>query len=139
MEYPPDFKPYSLKSRSFTPTFDTSIHNVQGINVWANKAPKPFGQSNTLPRKTNFNESESHLPTSSYLVNQGCTTQITWRVNYLFFYVQGLNLINFSKGVSIKKESQMKKKLASWARFEASAGLIWPADNVKQAKIKNTL
>ena len=54
MDLPPDFKPYSLKGRSFTPTFDTSIHNVQGINVWANKAPKPFGQSSTLPRKGSF-------------------------------------------------------------------------------------
>jgi len=49
-DMPPNFKPYSLKGRCFTPTFDTSIHNVQGINVWANKAPKPFGKSSTLPR-----------------------------------------------------------------------------------------
>ena len=54
VELPPNFKPCSLKGRPFTPTFDTSCHNTQGIDVWANKGPRPYapGKSSTLPRKT---------------------------------------------------------------------------------------
>ena len=51
VELPPNFKHCSLKGRPFTPTFDTSCHNTQGIDVWAPKGPKPFGKSSTLPRK----------------------------------------------------------------------------------------
>merc|ERR1719289_105953 len=40
IELPPNFKHTSLKGRSFTPSLDLGIHNVQGINVWANSAPR---------------------------------------------------------------------------------------------------
>merc|ERR1711962_208849 len=40
---PPNFKHTSLKGRSFTPSIDLGIHNVQGINVWANSAPRGWG------------------------------------------------------------------------------------------------
>merc|ERR1719244_1540353 len=40
MELPPNFKHTSLKGRSYTPSLDLGIHNVQGINVWANSAPR---------------------------------------------------------------------------------------------------
>lgn len=48
VDLPPNFQQHNLKARSFTPSFDTSIHNAQGINVWANKAPKPFGTSGSI-------------------------------------------------------------------------------------------
>jgi hypothetical protein len=51
-DLPPNFTPCSLKGRPFTPTFDLSCHNTQGIDVWAIKGPKPFGKSGTLPRTT---------------------------------------------------------------------------------------
>merc|ERR1712127_574704 len=40
MELPPNYVATSLKARSFTPSLDLGIHNVQGINVWANSAPR---------------------------------------------------------------------------------------------------
>merc|ERR1719215_2419782 len=42
-ELPPNFKRTDLKQRSFTPSLDLSCHNVQGINVWANTAPRGWG------------------------------------------------------------------------------------------------
>merc|ERR1719411_1605897 len=48
IDYPQDFQHTSLKARSFTPSLDLSCHNVQGINVWANTAPR--GWSNTYTR-----------------------------------------------------------------------------------------
>merc|ERR1712012_433006 len=35
----------SLKGRSFTPSLDLGCHNVQGINVWANTAPRGWGSA----------------------------------------------------------------------------------------------
>ena len=49
IDYPQDFQHTSLKARSFTPSLDLSCHNVQGINVWANTAPR--GWSNTYTSK----------------------------------------------------------------------------------------
>merc|ERR1719305_2205086 len=43
MELPPNYVATSLKARSFTPSLDLGIHNVQGINVWANSAPRGWG------------------------------------------------------------------------------------------------
>merc|ERR1711997_1178840 len=48
IDFPQDFQHTSLKARSFTPSLDLSCHNVQGINVWANTAPR--GWSNTYTR-----------------------------------------------------------------------------------------
>merc|ERR1719336_1533984 len=48
LDFPQDFQHTSLKGRSFTPSLDLSCHNVQGINVWANTAPR--GWSNTYTR-----------------------------------------------------------------------------------------
>merc|ERR1719336_696822 len=48
LDFPQDFQHTSLKARSFTPSLDLSCHNVQGINVWANTAPR--GWSNTYTR-----------------------------------------------------------------------------------------
>ena len=45
LDFPQDFQHTSLKARSFTPSLALSCHNVQGINVWANTAPR--GWSNT--------------------------------------------------------------------------------------------
>lgn len=42
IDLPPNFQHCSLKGRSFTPSMDLSIHNVQGIDVWAPKGPKPY-------------------------------------------------------------------------------------------------
>ena len=49
IDFPQDFQHTSLKARSFTPSLDLSCHNVQGINVWANTAPR--GWSNTYTSK----------------------------------------------------------------------------------------
>jgi len=43
VDMPPNFKKTDLKMRSFTPSLDLSCHNVQGINVWANTAPRGWG------------------------------------------------------------------------------------------------
>lgn len=43
VELPPNYTKTSLKGRSFTPSLDLSCHNVQGINVWANTAPRGWG------------------------------------------------------------------------------------------------
>merc|ERR1719454_1947940 len=40
IDFPDNFKHTSLKARSNTPSLDLSVHNVQGINVWANTAPR---------------------------------------------------------------------------------------------------
>merc|ERR1719370_908862 len=63
-ELPPNFKPCSLKGRPFTPTFDTSCHNTQGIDVWANKGPRPYPgfKSSTLPRNLGQARAGGELP-----------------------------------------------------------------------------
>merc|ERR1719150_3170047 len=50
MDLPANFQHFSLKGRSFTPAFDTSCHNVQGINVWANSAPRGWSSQGTAQR-----------------------------------------------------------------------------------------
>merc|ERR1719412_2967947 len=42
-DLPPNFQHCSLKGRPFTPTFDLSCHNTQGIDVWAIKGPHHSG------------------------------------------------------------------------------------------------
>merc|ERR1712223_1433100 len=61
IELPPNFQPTSLKARPFTPSMDLGIHNVQGIDVWAPRGPKPFGKASTLSRTTPH--AAQHLPT----------------------------------------------------------------------------
>ena len=51
VELPPNFQGCSLKGRPFTPSLDLSIHNVQGIDVWAPRGPKPYGKVSTVSRK----------------------------------------------------------------------------------------
>jgi len=45
---PPNFQQHNLKAGSSTPLFDAKIRNTQGINVWENRAPKPFGSSGNM-------------------------------------------------------------------------------------------
>merc|ERR1711935_987225 len=52
VELPPNFQGCSLKGRPFTPSLDLSIHNVQGIDVWAPRGPKPYGKVSTVSRTT---------------------------------------------------------------------------------------
>merc|ERR1719223_2596803 len=47
IDFPQDFQHTSLKARSYTPSLDLGCHNVQGINVWANTAPRGWGNSRT--------------------------------------------------------------------------------------------
>merc|ERR1719336_1433802 len=52
IDFPQDFQHTSLKARSFTPSLDLSCHNVQGINVWANTAPRGWSNSYTRSKAT---------------------------------------------------------------------------------------
>merc|ERR1719491_1873011 len=52
VELPPNFQGCSLKGRPFTPSLDLSIHNVQGIDVWKPRGPKPYGKVSTVSRTT---------------------------------------------------------------------------------------
>merc|ERR1719481_1237457 len=45
IDFPENFQHTSLKARSFTPSLDLGVHNVQGINVWANTAPRGWSTS----------------------------------------------------------------------------------------------
>ena len=45
IDFPPNFQHTSLKGRSYTPSLDLGCHNVQGINVWANTAPRGWGSN----------------------------------------------------------------------------------------------
>merc|ERR1719225_1725725 len=47
IDFPQDFQHTSLKARSYTPSLDLGCHNVQGINVWTNTAPRGWGSSRT--------------------------------------------------------------------------------------------
>merc|ERR1719449_213986 len=49
IDFPENFQHTSLKARSNTPILDLSCHNVQGINVWANTAPRGWGGSTPGP------------------------------------------------------------------------------------------
>merc|ERR1719402_1731008 len=40
LDLPDNFQKCNLLNKCFTPTFDKSCHNVQGINVWSNTAPR---------------------------------------------------------------------------------------------------
>merc|ERR1719228_107328 len=51
LDLPENFKHCSLLNKCFTPTFDTSCHNVQGINVWANTAPRGWASSGKFEQK----------------------------------------------------------------------------------------
>merc|ERR550532_2717522 len=44
-DLPPNYQHCSLKGRPFTPSMDLGIHNVQGIDVWTTKGPKPYGKA----------------------------------------------------------------------------------------------
>merc|ERR1719339_465728 len=50
IDFPDNFKHTSLKARSNTPSLDLSCHNVQGINVWANTAPRGWGGATPTPK-----------------------------------------------------------------------------------------
>merc|ERR1719438_753800 len=63
VDLPPNFQHCSLKGRPFTPSLDLSIHNVQGIDVWAPRGPKPFGKAGTISRTTPH--ANQHLPTQA--------------------------------------------------------------------------
>merc|ERR1719336_2303247 len=52
IDFPQDFQHTSLKARSFTPSLDLSCHNVQGINVWANTAPRGWSDTYTRSKAT---------------------------------------------------------------------------------------
>merc|ERR1719438_35559 len=45
ISFPENFQHTSLKQRSFTPSLDLGCHNVQGINVWANTAPRGWASA----------------------------------------------------------------------------------------------
>merc|ERR1711962_645503 len=49
IDFPENFQHTSLKARSNTPILDLSCHNVQGINVWANTAPRGWGGNTPGP------------------------------------------------------------------------------------------
>merc|ERR1719305_1051646 len=51
IDFPDNFKHTSLKARSNTPSLDLSCHNVQGINVWANTAPRGWGGATPTPKR----------------------------------------------------------------------------------------
>ena len=63
VELPPNFQGCSLKGRPFTPSLDLSIHNVQGIDVWAPRGPKPYGKVSTVSRKlhNSFNKFNEYV------------------------------------------------------------------------------
>merc|ERR1719323_1203217 len=45
LDLPPNFQHANIKGRPFTPSLDLGCHNVQGINVWANTAPRGWGSA----------------------------------------------------------------------------------------------
>merc|ERR1719342_1155856 len=52
MELPPNYKHTDLKARSYSPSLDLGVHNVQGINVWANTAPRGWSTSYQCAKAT---------------------------------------------------------------------------------------
>jgi len=70
VDLPPNFQHCSLKGRPFTPSLDLSIHNVQGIDVWAPKGPKPFGKAGTYSRTTPFSAQGSQQPAPASVPQQ---------------------------------------------------------------------
>merc|ERR1719225_1093943 len=62
MELPPNYKHTDLKARSFTPSLDLGVHNVEGINVWANTAPRGWS---TSYQRTKATPPKSDPPTVS--------------------------------------------------------------------------
>ena len=61
IDFPQDFQHTSLKARSYTPSLDLGCHNVQGINVWANTAPRGWGSSSKDHRKSFFDLTKTYL------------------------------------------------------------------------------
>merc|ERR1719315_696656 len=62
IDLPPNYKQTDLKARSFTPSLDLGVHNVQGINVWANTAPRGWS---TSYQRTKATPPKSDPPTVS--------------------------------------------------------------------------
>merc|ERR1719318_1899911 len=62
IDLPPNYKQTDLKARSFTPSLDLGVHNVQGINVWANTAPRGWS---TSYQRTKATPPKSNPPTVS--------------------------------------------------------------------------
>jgi hypothetical protein len=54
VELPANYKPTSLKAGPMVNPLDLGIHNVQGINVWANTAPRGWGSIQRKSDSTHF-------------------------------------------------------------------------------------
>jgi len=65
----------------------------------------------------------------TYALDQGCTTQISWRAKIFFDISKGQSLyvLTHSRSVFLSKKQAKKTKIGVWrARSKISAGHIWP-------------
>jgi len=65
IDFPQDFKHANLKQRSYTPSLDLGCHNVQGINVWANTAPRGWGSAGNQRSLATPSRNSNMLPPST--------------------------------------------------------------------------
>merc|ERR1719447_1514391 len=65
LDFPQDFKHANLKQRSYTPSLDLGCHNVQGINVWANTAPRGWGSAGNQRSLATPSRNSNVLPPST--------------------------------------------------------------------------
>jgi len=65
IDFPQDFKHANLKQRSYTPSLDLGCHNVQGINVWANTAPRGWGSAGNQRSLATPSRNSNVLPPST--------------------------------------------------------------------------
>merc|ERR1712048_579260 len=96
IDFPQDFQHTSLKARSYTPSLDLGCHKVQGINVWANTAPRGWSNSYTRSKATPTRGSAAPLADNDMMAQERMRQE------------QEQHLIQQEQQLRIQQEEQMR-------------------------------
>jgi len=111
IELPPNFKQCSLKGRSFTPSLDLGIHNVQGINVWANSAPRGWNAQKSVVKAAPPTLSVCPAtPSTELLTNNSCSTTTQISSSSSSFTQQQTSVSCNQQEQQIVEEQQLKQQ-----------------------------
>merc|ERR1719225_1010074 len=111
MELPPNYKHTDLKARSFTPSLDLGVHNVQGINVWANTAPRGWS---TSYQRTKATPPKSDPPTVSV-----CPATPSLDTEIIQQRMQETKIAEHEEQMRMQQEQQMQMQMQMQQEEEA--------------------
>merc|ERR1719225_2146062 len=113
MELPPNYKHTDLKARSFTPSLDLGVHNVEGINVWANTAPRGWS---TSYQRTKATPPKSDPPTVSV-----CPATPSLDTEIIQQRMQETKIAEHEEQMRMQQEQQMQMQMQMQQEEEARA------------------